>query len=389
MRPEVTPAERRQEVREAARAWKRARVIDEPALSAIEALYPDDRVRVGPVFRGLFFLFTLVAIGCATVLIWELGFREFGALAFSMGVGCLALTELQVGRLRRSQGGTEAATSLLSALFLIFGILWFLTDVLGLRGGDELSAVFLTSALLFALASWRWGFPLYAGVAAGFLFLLLARWPGARLWWVLVPVAVFLPLLWGSESARLAPSHRRACEWALAVSLATLYTALNLGSFDASLVEHRFLWQPLTRRSSEWRWLFILATAVVPLVVLALGIRSRRKILIYAGLLMGIASLVTLRFYVHLAPLWIILAAAGAVTIGLVFAIRRVLDSGAGKERAGFTAESLFENLERRSVLEVGAAVSTFSPAAQAASAGDEQFKGGGAFGGGGASGSY
>lgn len=388
MSPDVAAAERKQEVREAARAWRSAGAIDPPTLSAIESLYPDDRVRVGPVFRALLFFFTVLAIGCAAVLADELGFPE-GGLALAGGIACLALTELQVGRLRRSQGGTEAATSFLSVLFLIFGVLWFLTDVLGLSGEDEMSPVFLASGVLFALAGWRWGFPLYAGAAAVFFFLLLARWPGARLWWVLAPLVVFYPLLSASESARLAPSHRLASEWVLAVALAALYTAVHLGSFDTGLIESLSLARPWSGRSSGWRWLFILATAVLPLVVLALGIRTRRKLLLHAGLLMGIASLVTLRFYVHVAPLWVILTVAGSATLALAFAIRRALHSGPGRERAGFTAEPLFENPARRSALEVGATLATLSPAARAGGS-EEPFKGGGGgFGGGGASRTY
>jgi hypothetical protein len=136
------------------------------------------------------------------------------------------------------------------------------------------------------------------------------------------------------------------------------------------------------------RWFFITTTALLPGVVLAFGVRTRRRLLVNAGLLMGVASLVTLRFYVHVAPLWVVLTVAGGVTVALIFFLRRLLASGPAQELSGFTAEALFENLARRSVLEVGASVSILSPAAGEA-AREEPFKGGGGTFGGGASEKY
>ncbi len=63
MNAEAVRADRNDAIREAARTWKKAGAIDEASLKAIEAAYPDDRVRVGPVFRVLLFLFTLARGG--------------------------------------------------------------------------------------------------------------------------------------------------------------------------------------------------------------------------------------------------------------------------------------------------------------------------------------
>jgi uncharacterized membrane protein YgcG len=117
-------------------------------------------------------------------------------------------------------------------------------------------------------------------------------------------------------------------------------------------------------------------------------VASRRRLLINAGLVALLASMVTLRFYAQVAPLWVVLLAGGGAAIGVALALRRYLDSGPGQQRHGFTAEPLFANPEGRSALEVAAGVVSLSPAARHLE--QPGFEGkGGRFGGGGASGSF
>ena len=59
MKPDAALADRRQSVRGAGREWLRAGWINESVFQSIVKMYPDDRVRVGPVFRILFFVLTL------------------------------------------------------------------------------------------------------------------------------------------------------------------------------------------------------------------------------------------------------------------------------------------------------------------------------------------
>jgi len=72
--------------------------------------------------------------------------------------------------------------------------------------------------------------------------------------------------------------------------------------------------------------------------------------------------------------------------VAAVFALRRYLDSGPEKERHGFTAEPLFEDLARRRILEAGAAVMSLSPEARPVHEEPKFAGGGGEFGGGGSS---
>ena len=93
--------------------------------------------------------------------------------------------------------------------------------------------------------------------------------------------------------------------------------------------------------------------------------------------------------YVDLGPGWLLLTVWGAVTVGAALALRRFLDSGPSHERAGFTAEPLFEDQERLRALEAAAALTTFTPEARDAGKEPGFAGGGGEFGGGGSSESF
>jgi hypothetical protein len=391
MTPAAALADRNGSVRAAARAWKEAGAIDDAALAAIEAAYPDDRQGVGPVFRVLLFLFTLISVSGAFGFFLAMGdgaVREEKALPvllFLFGAGLIVATEFQITQLKRARGGVEAATSLAGIGFLA-GFAYWLCDKVGLRADHTFAFTLLAAVFLLAGTAWRWGYPLYAGAAmAAFLGIFLA-FPGERLVWIVVPLIAAPILTRLSESPRLPPSHRDSCMFALGVALTALYVAVHIGSLDSRLLGE---WHSVQPPSSLARGLSITATALAPLIYLAVGLRSRRYVFLILGAGTGTASLVTLRYYVHLAPLWVILILSGAALVALVFALRRYLEAGPGKERHGYTAEPLFEEMGRRRMLEAGAAVLSLSPEARPVHEEPKFAGGGGSFGGGGASGEF
>jgi hypothetical protein len=390
MTPAAARADRNGSVRAAARAWKKTGAIGGEALAAIEAAYPDERQGVGPVFRVLLFLFTLISVGGAFGFL--LAFIDIAketalpVLLLFFGAGLVMATEFQITGMKRVRGGVEAATSLAGIAFLA-GFAYWAFDKAGQTWNHALAATLLAAALLLAGAAWRWGYPLYAGAAMAAFLGSFVFFPGARLVWIAVPLIAAPVLTRLSESARLPPSRRDSCTFALGVALAALYAAVHLGSLDSHLLEERQqAWLP---SSPFLRGLSIAATALVPLTYLAIGLRSRRYVFLILGAGTGIASLVTLRYYVHFAPLWAVLALSGAALVAAVLALRRYLDSGAGKEQQGYTAEPLFEEMGRRRMLEAGAAVLSLSPEARPVHEEPKFAGGGGSFGGGGASGEF
>ncbi len=116
MRADASAADRNHAVRTSASEWPG---LDAGTLARIDALYPDDRSRAGPVFRVLLFAFALLAGGAATGLAF-LTSRGPGT-AVVMGLILLAATELQVGVWRRADGGAEAATAFLGVLLVAIG----------------------------------------------------------------------------------------------------------------------------------------------------------------------------------------------------------------------------------------------------------------------------
>jgi hypothetical protein len=393
MRSDAARADRNAAVRKAARAWKKARVIDDAALAQVEAAHPDDRVRVGPVFRVLLFIFTLVGINAAFGFVAMLtggADAVWPVLFFGGGVVLVLLTEVQTGALRRAQGGTEAATSFAALGFLIGGTAWIVTEM-GLSAWSAIWPVLLVSVLLCAAAAWRWGYPAYAVFTVIALLLLFAQLPWGRLLWIAVPLAAAPLLLRLGDSAKLPPSLRASATAALVTALAGLYFAVNLQSFDLGGVEilgsPNLILQSVSR-SPALRVASAIATALLPVVLLVLGIRTRRRPLLLLGIVTAVASILTLHAYVDLGPPWALLVIWGAIAVGTALALRRYLDSGPDHERAGLTAEPLFDNLERQGVLEAGAALVTFTPEARAQQ--EPGFAGGGGeYGGGGSSESF
>jgi hypothetical protein len=389
--PEAALADRHAAVRDAARGWRHAGAIDDTALAAIDAACPDDRRHVGPVFRVLLFLFTLVSISGATGFIAMMFGRPLDALPMLLlvfGLGLIVATETQITAMRRVLGGVEAATSLAGLGYLIGFVAWLCFEKIKMTDDRAMAATLLVAAVLLALAAWRWGYPLYAGLAMAALLGCLSFQPFGRLLWIAVPLAAALPLARLADSARLPPAHRAACAFALATGLAGLYVAVHYGSFDFGLIENfRKGWGAApSSPNSALRKLSIAATALVPVIYLAVGIRTRRWVFLILGIGTATASLVTLRWYVHLAPLWAILTLAGIALVAAVFALRRYLDSGPGKERHGYTAEPLFDEIERRRMLEAGAVLVSLSPDARPVHEEPKFTGGGGSFGGGGSS---
>jgi hypothetical protein len=385
VRPDAALADRRREVRRAARGWRRAGAIDDATLAAIEAAYPDDRGRLGPMFRAVAFVLALLALNAffGVIALASGGEGGFGVACLVFAALLAGATEFLVGPLRRADSGIEAATALLSVVYALVG----LGVLLERQPEDRLIAILLAAAAtLGVLASARWGsrgLALVGGV--GFL-LFLARMPSGRLLWLLVAAAAAPLLLRASESAALPPVHRRSFRLGLLLCVCAFYLAAHLGSWDYRWLEQLAGREPDLASSPAWlRAASILATALVPLAVLGFGAATRRVDLASLGLLLGVASLVTLRFYVHVAPLWVALVASGAAALLIALTVRRLLASGPGGERGGFTAEPLFADGSRRHAAEIAGAMAAFAPGATPAPDDGRLTPGGGRYGGGGA----
>jgi MFS family permease len=390
VRADAAEADRRREVRVAARGWRRAGAIDDHTLAALVTSYPDDRVRLGPSFRGLAFVFTALALNAVFFFVMAVlrpDGHTAGASAMAFGLLLCVLADIQFGPLRREEGGLETATALVGLAYLLGGAGLLMSDA---RWGERtlLSWLFAMATLAFAAAAWRWGMRVCAALAGVSFFLLLTQGPVPRLLWIVASAMSIPPLTAAGEYPRLPPAHRRSVQALLGLALIALYAAAHLSSWDTGFIESMSSGAH-GLKDSPLRPLAIAGTALIPLAAIAFGVVTRRRLFLDVGLALGIVSLVTLRFYVHLAPLWVVLTVGGGVAIAAALALRRFLASGAGGERGGLTAEPLFEDPEKHRSLAVVAALAA-SPAAKVTASDDRSLApGGGRFGGGGASGEY
>ena len=388
MRTDLDRARRRRVVREAARGWKSAGAIDDGALAAVDARYPEDRVRQRAVWRILVFVFTYVicsAVGGLVVL--TLNPRHDAAVFLSLVFAAVlcAATELQQGRWRFDGTGAEAATSFLAVVSFVVAIALLLLD----RPTTPAAAVGATlagAALLWAAAWWRWGFPVYALFAAACAFFAALDLPGpVRIYWIAGGATVAGIAAALQDRPALAPPQRAGCRLALAASLSAIYAAVNLYSLDHRFLERPLLGAaPLSPTPPFLRTLSILATAIFPAALLAAGWRRKRRLPTDLGIAFAALSFVTLRAYVRVGPLWLVLAAAGAVLILVAAFGERFLS----RERSGWTAQSLAGEDAAASGATALAAAVALSPGARPPA--EPGFTaGGGRYGGGGASGEF
>ena len=389
MRPEAIGWERAAEVHAAARGWRRAGAIDEATQERIREAFPDPCVTPGSVWRvltgGMVAAIVLCTFAAAALGLWRSS-TAIQILLLLWGVACLVATDVLEASPRSARRGAAGATSVLGVGFFLLGLGLVLVESMRLPGDDAIDVLLVAAVLTCGLAAWRWGSPLFAGLGGGALFCALARLPHGRILWLVGGAALTGLAAWRLDEVRLAPSHRIGAAVLTVVGIGAVYAAANVYSLDEGSLEHLARIAPSREDLPRGaRLAATAATALLPLAVLAWGLRSRRILLLDTGIVLLALSLVALRQYVHVAPLWVVLILAGALLVVLALAVERALRRARSGEIAGFTADPLFSDERRQQVLQIVPVVTAFTPEARAP-APDPGFAGeGGRFGGGGA----
>ena len=387
MRPSSVAWERAAEVRGAAEAWQRAGAIDAAALERIRDAYPDPCVTPSAVWR------VLTAAVVSAIALCLFGGLALATRSDAAGLKILLLvfagaaavaTEMIEARPSLARRGAAGATAFWAVAFLVAAVFVLIAD--RHRIDDAVDGALAAAAVAGGVACWRWGHPLFAGLSAVAVFAVLARLPAGRLSWLAAGAALAVLAARRLDHAPWAPSHRRAAAVLLLAGLAAVYAAVNAYSIDQRSIEH--LSRGGAHGGAPSAGLLLaaaVATIAFPLAVLWWGLRSRRTLLIDAGLVLALLSAATLRHFVHLAPLWAVLVLAGATIVALAMALERALMRAPAAELRGFTAAPLFSDARRQLALEVIPAVATFAPAGPAPASPDKPLGAGGQFGGGGA----
>src|SRR5262245_25315971 len=223
MRPESIALERADEVRAAADGWRRAGAIDAPTHDAIKRAFPDPCVTPSAVWRVLTAVMVTIVVACTFgALAVTTRPREPGltALLWLFAVACVVATEYMEASPRLARRGAAGAASSCGIVLFLAGLGLFLHVVLAIGGDAALDALLIASALTWAAGAWRWGSPLFAGLSAASLLVVLARLPFGRVVWVIVGSALVGLATPRLDDGALAPSHRRAATVVLLTGIA-------------------------------------------------------------------------------------------------------------------------------------------------------------------------
>lgn len=393
--------EHRIEVVEESRRWQEAGLISAEQGSAVRERYRPDLVRVNLFIRILLALFTLVGVAALVALpAVVLDVEELGValLCLLFAPLCAWGADRQLIRHRRLyRCGAEEMLLVLAVVLLALAVAlpaheWG-------RSAERLGwltahAIVLAGAGLLAV---RYGYALAALGGVVVLSTLPFHLADALHWHApgLSRIVLFLALGAVGIWCHLRLTRRTALPRGYVWCLETTRFAVLVGIYlDVNLYTHRLLWCDWlgwTRGAHGTNWsdpLCALLTALLPAAGLILGIGRRDRGLLWFGVLSAVASILTLKYFIHLGYLAEEVTAAGLLLVGTACALLRWLDRGSQRRRGAFTAEPLLEPHLYGLDAEALVAIQPLVPPTHPAEA--PGFRpGGGRSGGGGASGGY
>jgi hypothetical protein len=385
MRRAWVDAERAAEIRDAARDWKKAGVIDAGTLTAIEAEFPTARVDLARAWKVL--IFVLVSVAVLGIQVGVFGFDPKGSGSFVVfAVILAAVTEVLRGS-RLAGTGSDAATSFWAAVMLIIAYGIFLEAG---KSRGSLTATIALAAGVWAGACVRWGFSLYGAFGAVAAFLVLTRFPFGRVAWGFGGAALCVITARLSAQRRLASPRRRAFAAVFVVAALALYGAINLYSLDRRMVELLGIGTPTWGPGGQpagVRLASAAATALVPIAFIVWGLCAKRRLVLDTGAGLAALSVLTLEYYVRFGSVEI--TVFGLAIIGLALWLNRRLRQASGGEIRGFTASPLL-SAESEALSPAAALIAAAAVPVSPHPADDADFSaGGGKYGGGGASGTF
>jgi hypothetical protein len=349
--------------------------------------------------RLVLFLFTLVGVGAAAGLFFEIFLsrpsqQTTGIFFLIFAAVCYAAAEIAVSQSRLYRYGIEEALAVCSVGFLCAGLQETLFS--GVRYSptpDAAQVVVPAAGGLFSLWIWRrFGFWYALPAAMIFALFLPGYWTSSHAAQHVIVAGFYAAGLISVAAVR--SRHRfdyledtysfaEACLWL------GIYVAINLrlSSLDLSMLR----WWGGTQSTSEFGRAFYWATWVLiwclPPIVLARGIRQKDRFVIAVGAIVAILTFVSNKPYLGWQRHTWDPILLGVLLTGVALFIRRWLALGPGGIRYGFTAARL--STKDKHWMNAGSAVlglaSPQSVAGPQTSSPEFRF-GGGASGGGGAS---
>ena len=372
------------------REWTQAGLLDAEQAAAIDARLVTGLKRTNASLRGVLGFFTVIVAFAAAALVAKLVDATTGpegaAVCAVTAVACVAASGYLARSLRLYRYGVEEMLAVCAVLMAAFAMFLALRPSVRVQSGPDWRtlAAFATCAVGGWLVYVRFGLVYAAAGGSVFAGLIPFRLGLSDISERSVAACVFVVLAVAIDARRRAHADGfRADEYASIeiAPIAGAYFALNLRVGDVAGV-------PVLADVPRWfYWTTYAAVWAVPLAVLCVAVRGKVRPLLSLGAVLALGTLATNKPYLGVPRETWDPMLLGAILIGVVFALRRWIDAGAGRQRAGYVAtpilvsdRELLTALANASVLWHAAAV----PAPTAGAPSPAGFEGGRSGGGGG-----
>ncbi|MBP7230750.1 MAG: DUF2157 domain-containing protein [Syntrophaceae bacterium] len=332
-----------------AKTWHRSGLITEDQLRAIAEATRTELRQTNPFFRVLFYLFTCLCAGALVALFFWLidrpGHKVMAMMLMGFGVIYYAAAEYITVKNRLYRHGIEEGLALMAMFLFCAGCNLFL-DMRHQQSDILLSILFSVAALGIYL---RFGHLYAASISVIALCVIpfqCSLSPVAERLLLLVILCCLFALGLIEDKRDREDFRKNQLAKIKAGLLVAIYLTVNLeilgmiGSFSGETRNaHLYpqLFPPL------FYWLSYVCTFLIPAAAIYWGIKSRKRLLLNAGLVMACVTLATNKSYLGMTRYaWdpIIL---GVVLIGLSLLITRWLNAGPDQKRFGFTAREILK----------------------------------------------
>lgn len=349
------------------REWTRSGLLDASQGTALEAGLRTDLKRTNGYLRIALFIFGTIVVWAAfgfwIVAFGMTGESEAAWSALVAGVAFCVVAQVMIVQFQLYRFGVEEAFAVWSVALLAVGV-GILTWIGGNHGDLPMLVACVTAAIASAFVFLRFGY-LYAAFAgavcaAAAAFNLGLPMTAERIFAACVLVAIFIV---ARERRRAHVDDFLGDDYGAieAVAWLGIYAVLNQHLFFSV---NQWLWY---RRGIDsgpvFYWATYAATWVLPLAGLALAIRGKHQYMLWANMIMVVATLATNKSYLGWnRQTWdpILL---GVLLVGAAIGVRRWLSRGSGGHRGGFTAQPLVASADRQALDVLGTLAVAAQPA--------------------------
>jgi hypothetical protein len=339
------------------RAWTQSGLLDAAQGASIESEFRTTLRRTnGPLRIALFIFGTVVVLALVGLCVVGFDLKLDSTVAWTAmvaGVAYFMLAQFLVFRFHLYRFGVEEAFAVWAIVLAGFGT-GFLMSSSGSHGDVPALAALITAAGASAAVYWRFGY-LYAAFAAvacaaAAAFNLNLSWAAER---ILSACALLVIFTVARTLRRTHDQDFRGEDYGAIESLAWfgIYAVLNL-----QLTPSPFGWHTRGRSdlSSAFYWSTYAAIWLLPAIGLALALRDRHRMMLWASTIMVLATLATNKPYFGWdRQTWdpILL---GILLVAVAMGIRRWLLRAVDGHRRGFTPVPLVVSADRQALNIVG-----------------------------------